>query len=275
MSVTRTELDRLFAMAGEAAEVEIMPRFANLSPADVKVKAHATDFVTVADEAAERLIERRAREAFGPDVFFLGEEIMERDPSLITRLAGAERAIVVDPIDGTFNYANGVPAFAVIIAVVEKGEVAAGLIYDPVRKDAACAIAGQGAFMQGGGRPEVALHVAAPAPLSDMHGCSSWAYAAEPLRSRLAAGLVKTWGASNYRCGGQEMRLLTSGAIHFCQYNKLSPWDHAAGWLIHKEAGGYSARLDGTPYQPHLRDGGILMTPDKASWDAMMAAVGS
>lgn len=269
MTVSRAEIDFLMSVAREASETVVLPHFANLRPSEVRTKSHATDFVTVADEACERLIETRVRERFGTDVLFLGEELMEREPTLIEQLLAAERAIVVDPIDGTFNYANGIPAFAVIIAVVEKGEVAGGLIYDPMRDDAACAIAGSGAWMMGGGRPEHRLGVARSVPLAQMNGCAGWSYIPSEDRRRLANGLANACGASNYRCGGQEMRVLAAGGVHFCYYHRLSPWDHAAGWLIHREAGGYSRLLDGSPYRPQLRQGGLLMAPDEASWTAL------
>lgn len=272
MTVTRQDIDFLVATAREAAEIEIMPHFSTLTAADIKTKAHASDFVTVADVAAEELIEKRIRAAWGNDFLFLGEEIMEREPALIDRLMDAPRAVVVDPIDGTFNYANGVPAFAVIISIIERGEVKGGIIYDPVRGDAACAMAGGGAFLAGKG-PDRPLRVSPAVPLADMQGCAGWYYASPEERKRLLAGFGRAWGIMNYRCGGQEMRLLVSGRIQFCYYHKLSPWDHAAGWLIHREAGGYSALIDGTPYRPDLRAGGLLMAPDQASWKELAAAL--
>lgn len=271
MSFTAAELADLFAILREAATIEIMPRFAKLAASDVKTKSHASDFVTVADEAAERFIEAAVERRFGK-VLFLGEEIMERDPTIIDRLAGAERAIVIDPIDGTFNYANGIPAFAVIAAVVEHGAVTGGILYDPVRNDAMMAVAGGGAFIEGPTHPRRALKVAAPGPLREMHGAVSWAYAEEPLRTRLLSGMGAVFSGYNYRCGGQEMRLLADGGCHFVCYSKLSPWDHAAGWLIHKEAGGYSATFDGSPYRPEKRTGGLLMAPDKESWERLHQA---
>lgn len=273
MTVERTDIDLLVSIAREASDTVILPHFANLRPAEIRTKAHASDFVTVADEAAERLIQDRIRQAYGADMFFLGEELMEREPDLITRLPEADRAIVVDPIDGTYNYANGIPAFAVIIAVVARGQVVGGVIYDPMRGDAACAIAGGGAFVTGGGRPETALRVAAPVPLSEMFGSAAWNYAEGEDRRHIVDGLARTWGTCNYRCGAQEMRLLFGGGMHYGYYHRTSPWDHAAGWLIHREAGGVGRMLDGSPYRPEKRTGGLLMATDEASWTALAEAI--
>jgi fructose-1,6-bisphosphatase/inositol monophosphatase family enzyme len=268
MAFSAADLDRLDAILRDAARVEILPRFARLGADEVRTKAHASDFVTVADEAAERFIERAVRDAFG-DVAFVGEEVMERDPSVIGRIADAPLTVVIDPIDGTFNYANGIPAFAVIAAVMERGRTVAGIILDPVRDDASRALAGGGAHAVSADGTRRCLAVAAAPDLPQMHGCASWSYMVEPLRSRVLAGLSGVFGASNYRCGGQEMRLVVSGGTHFAIYGKLSPWDHAAGVLIHTEAGGHVAHLDGRSYDPLDRAGGLLFAPDRASWDAL------
>lgn len=272
MPFSTADLDALIAILREASTIEIMPRFARLDAADVKVKSHASDFVTVADEAAERAIEAAARSRFG-DLLFVGEEVMERDPGVIDGLSTAARALVIDPIDGTFNYANGIPAFAVIAAVVEDGETVAGAIYDPVRDDTVAALAGGGAHLVHADGRRTALAVAAPRPLDEMHGSISWAYTREPVRSRLLRGMAAVWGAFNYRCGGQEFRLLATGGTHFAYHHKLSPWDHAAGELIHREAGGHVAHVDGSRYRAHHRDGGLLMAPDVASWEALRACL--
>lgn len=268
---TPSDLDDLAAILADAARGEILPRFARLDPADVRTKAHATDFVTVADEAAEAAIASAVARRF-PGAAFVGEELMERDPGAIAAVTEAPLAIVVDPIDGTFNFANGIPAFAVIAAVIVRGAVTGGIIHDPLRGDHTMALAGGGAWLAGS-RGRQSLAVAAPVALAAMHGAVSFAYTPEPRRSRLLRGLGSVWGGYNYRCGGQEMRLLAAGGCHFCLYEKLSPWDHAAGWLIHREAGGHSARLDGSPYRPEHRGGGLLMAPDAASWAALHEAL--
>ncbi len=128
----------------EAAFKEILPKFRNLGAGDVRMKSEAIDLVTEADEAAERLIKARMAE-LAPDALFIGEESVAANPALLASLAGADLAIVVDPIDGTFNYAAGMPLFGVMAAVVSKGETVAGLIYDPMGNDWVIAEKGSGA----------------------------------------------------------------------------------------------------------------------------------
>ncbi len=60
--------------------------------------------------------------------------------------------------------------------------------------------------------------------------------------------------------------MAAAGHCHLLFYNRLMPWDHAAGWLLHREAGGYSAHFDGIGYRPTRLTGGLICAPDKASW---------
>ena len=76
-----------------------------------------------------------------------------------------------------------------------------------------------------------------------------------------------------YRCAAHEYRLIASGHAHFALYNKLMPWDHLAGVLIHQEAGGHAARLDGSAYRSSHLDGGLLIAPDKDSWSELKQAL--
>jgi fructose-1,6-bisphosphatase/inositol monophosphatase family enzyme len=106
-----------------------------------------------------------------------------------------------------------------------------------------------------------------------MSGIVSWMYMAEPLRSRLVSNLPKVGGAWNYRCAAHEWRTAAAGHCHFLLYNRLLPWDHAPGWLLHREAGGYAARFDGSPYAVSATGGGLIGAPDEASWLALRSVL--
>jgi fructose-1,6-bisphosphatase/inositol monophosphatase family enzyme len=63
--------------------------------------------------------------------------------------------------------------------------------------------------------------------------------------------------------------MTAAGHCHFLVFNRLLPWDHAPGWLLHREAGGFAARFDRSPYNPALTDGGLICAPDRDSWEAL------
>ena len=167
-------------------------------------------------------------------------------------------------MDGTANFAAGVPLFGCMAAAVSKGEVVAGWIHDPLGDDTAIALRGEGAWIADGeGRHMADLRVAAPVAVERMVAAVSWTYLPEPLRGRVASRLPRLAGVVGFRCAAHEYRLTASGHAHAQLYNRLMPWDHLPGWLLHREAGGYSARFDGSDYRPTHRDGGLICAPDR------------
>lgn len=84
---------------------------------------------------------------------------------------------------------------------------------------------------------------------------------------------MRLGAAWDYRCAAHQYRLMAGGHCHYSVYNQLLPWDHAAGVLLHQEAGGCAAMLDGAPYAPAVVAGGMICAPDRASWDALREAL--
>ncbi len=255
-----------------AAKAEILPRFRRLGAGDVRAKSEATDLVTEADERAERMIKAEVAELW-PDALFIGEESVAADPALLDRLEGADLAIIVDPVDGTFNFASGIPAFCVMAAVVSRGETVAGIIYDPMGDDWVMAEKGSGAWLRRPSGEAERLAVSQPTVLDQMVGMASTGYLPKEKRATILANLAKVRFVANYRCAAHEYRTFAGGHVHYLMYNKLMPWDHLPGALICQEAGAYAARFDGSAYLPHHFDGGLLIAPDKESWDLLRREV--
>ncbi|WP_394689134.1 inositol monophosphatase family protein [Hoeflea sp.] len=273
-TLSSTDIDWLATLLAEVAQTEIMPRFRNLGAGDVQQKTSAADLVTEADVGAERAITAALLKRF-PDCVVIGEEAVADTPALLDGWSNTDKlAFVIDPIDGTFNFASGVASFGVMLAVVKNGETIAGIIHDPVGKDWIMAQKGSGAVLRRADGQTSALKVAEPRGAVDrMIGSASWQYMDEPARSRVAGNLGKCLGSVAYRCAAQEYRLLASGHIHFALYHKLMPWDHLAGSLITVEAGGHLRRLDGSPYLPAHLDGGVLAATDADSWHMVREAL--
>ena len=265
MTFSSVDLHRLGDILALAAESEIMPRFRRLTTTQIRQKTSAFDLVTEADEAAEALIEAALAREF-PGAVVVGEEGTAKNPALLETIAGAELAFIVDPVDGTRNFASNLPLFGVMAAVTRRGEVVASVIHDPISKDWAYALRGDGAWLEdeeGARRP---LRVAAPAPVAELDGCIGTTYLAEPLRTTVCRNLAKFATVSSLRCAAHEYRLAADGYCHVLLYSRLMPWDHAPGWLLHREAGGYSAHFDGSPYAPTHFTGGLICAPDEATW---------
>ncbi len=257
----------------EASRAEILPRFRRLAQGAVRTKSGPLDLVTDADEAAERMVEAGLHRLF-PGCAVVGEEAAAADPSVMDRLADADLAFVVDPVDGTANFAAGLPLFACMAAAVVKGEVVGAWIHDPLGDDTAIALRGEGAWIADPeGRPMADLRVAAPLPIGQMVGAISWTYLPPDLRAQVTSRFPLFAGVVGYRCAAHEYRWAAGGHGHVLFYNRLMPWDHLPGLLLHREAGGYSARFDGSPYLPTHRDGGLICAPDRDSWEAVRHAL--
>jgi len=272
VTLSEADIAAVIALLRHVSQTEILIRFKQLSAGDVRTKSGPLDPVTVADEAAEIALTAGLRTLF-PAADFLGEEAVSADVSRLDRLKQPGPVWIIDPIDGTANYAADLPLFGVMLALVEADEVLAGFIHDPICDDTAVAIAGGDAWMvrQDGSRHD--LHVALPVSLDRMIGSVSWRYLPADLKLRVLNRLPLLGSTCELRCAAHSYRALAAGHIHMGLFWRLYPWDHAAGFLLHKEAGGYARHFDGSTYHPSHIDGGLLLAPDAASWQALHEAL--
>jgi fructose-1,6-bisphosphatase/inositol monophosphatase family enzyme len=268
MPFSAENIRRVGEILAFAARTEIMPRFRRLTATQVREKSSPLDLVTEADEVAEAVITTGLKAAF-PDAIVIGEEGTHKDPALLQSIAAAELAFIVDPIDGTKNFTANLPLFGVMAAATVRGEIVAGVIYDPVCRDWAYAVLGAGAWVEHEDGIRIALRVASPAPVSRMEGVIGTNFLPEPLRSTVNGNLSRLAASTWFRCAAHEYRIAAAGHCHLLFYYKLM---HGimpqGGYCI-----GYSAHFDGTAYQPTHFSGGLLYAPDEASWHEARAAL--
>ncbi|MEM9755941.1 MAG: inositol monophosphatase [Pseudomonadota bacterium] len=245
----------------DTARVEILPRFRNLDAAEVMTKGRSDDLVTVADRAAEAMLTRAAGRIL-PGTAVVGEEAVAEDASILSRIADAERCVIIDPIDGTGNFVAGLATFGVILAVVERGQTVFGLLYDPAMDDWIAGAPGQGAWY---GRPG-----AADRPLQ-CRRCPSPADAAGFVSPRMypstkRGGLFEAFSGFGYArgigCSCHDYRTIAFGQADFAASPMMNPWDHAAGVLIVTEAGGAARVAFEAEYSPYLTEGPLAVVGD-------------
>jgi fructose-1,6-bisphosphatase/inositol monophosphatase family enzyme len=155
-----------------------------------------------------------------------------------------------------------------MVAFVRDGQVLASWIYDPVKEIMATAEAGGGAWSKG-----KRIAVAPPTPPEQMSGSLTLRFGNRQLVRKIAGRSNLVGSVFSFRCAGQEYLALSTGRTHFALYHRLMPWDHAPGYLLHREAGGFGQRLDRSAYTPRIHDGGLLLTPDEESWNALHAVL--
>ncbi|RLJ59381.1 fructose-1,6-bisphosphatase/inositol monophosphatase family enzyme [Litoreibacter meonggei] len=267
MNLTSEQSDALIQIVRDVAAKEIRPLFRNLDVSDIDSKSAPDDLVTVADRAAELAITAAVRELL-PNAAIVGEEAVSADKSILDRV-GQGQVVVIDPIDGTWNFANGIATYGVILSVIEDGKIVFGLLYDPSYDDWIVATEGRGAWFCGANGKRRRLTLDTPPELSDCFGYVGMYLFAKPEQARIAAQLSAFRRTQSLRCACHEYRLLAGGASQFYLTGMLNVWDHAAGVLVYQEAGGVVRLLDGRDYHPTMREGRLLTAASEELWSEL------
>ncbi len=196
------------------------------------------DIVTDADRASEDLI----LEALGKE--FPDHDIVSEETPL--EIHGSKWRWLVDPLDGTVNFAHGFPAFCVSIALMEAGELVAGIVYDPLRKERFWATRGGGAFVN-----EHTIRVSSATALNRSLVATGFPYdrSTSPDNNVAEFSRVITHVQGMRRAGSAAMDLayVAGGRLDGFWELKLKPWDQAAGMLLVSEAGGRVTDRYGMP----------------------------
>ena len=262
MTVSIPSSDRIEKLIREVAATEIMPRWRSLS-ADEKWEKRPGSVVTAADVASEEFLERELPPLL-PGSVVVGEEMIENNPAALDLLDGDAPVWVLDAVDGTSNFAKGSPDFGVMVALVHRRQTIAGWIFRPVEGDMYTCELGAGAFING----EPLTISPSPRDMAEMVGSlGSYMRRNTDLPKRVAR-------VTSTRCIAVDYCAMVNNSIHFAHYRGVRAWDHAPGWLLHTEAGGYSRCLDGTRYlvgKPG--ETGILLATDPEAWDVLQAPI--
>jgi fructose-1,6-bisphosphatase/inositol monophosphatase family enzyme len=237
-----TALDTAIAalMRRVAAEA-ILPRYQTLAEHEVIAKA-ANDMVTIADTEAEALL-AEGLAAILPEAAIVGEEAVHADPALAARLDSG-LCWIIDPVDGTNNFAVGKPPFGIILALSDGGETQSGWIYDPLKDRLCIAHKDRGAFV--GGERVTARPTGETPPIAAI----STVFLDPAQRAAVQARIAPHYTLVDIpRCAAEQYPRLVLGVNDISVFERTLPWDHAAGVLFVNEAGGKAARPDGSAYR--------------------------
>lgn len=260
-----TDLAQMAGLAQAAMAELALPRWGALGAGDISSKSGPEDLVTVADREIElRLTEQISK--LWPDALVWGEEAASADKTLVQRAAEAPLAIALDPIDGTWNYANGLPLFGLILTVTEHGIPVAGVVLDPHRPHAILVAEGAlwdwepGGHCRRGPLPERT----GGARLS---GYVPMMLLKKEARPALAAEFWAMGRMTSLRCSAHETRMLLMGCVDYIVTGRPNLWDHGpcvAGIIA---AGGEARLLSGEPYRMGASGWPLISARNKAVWD--------
>lgn len=254
--------DAIHAAMCEATERAILPRYRSLKAHEVIDKA-ADDVVTVADHEAEAILAEHLTNLL-PKAVFVGEEASHADPSLLDRL-GDSLCWIVDPLDGTNNYAAGKPPFGVLVALSDGGETIGGWILDCLSGRFCHAFPGKGAWMDG---ERIA---ARPSGENPPVAAISLIFVEAARREAIRVHIAPHYRLTDIpRCAAEQYPRLVLGENDVSIFERTLPWDHAAGVLILNEAGGKAARPDGRPYRvDEYAEPGLLGASTPELWNEL------
>jgi myo-inositol-1(or 4)-monophosphatase len=210
--------------------------YGELSQLQVSVKGPG-DYVTAADHRCDKVLREelaRARPGYG----FLTEE------TGIVKGTDPDHRFIIDPIDGTTNFMHAVPYFAISVALERKGELVAGVTYNPVSDELFTAEKGQGAFLN-----NKRLRVASRKDIHDALVCCGIPHRGRGdhnlARAEIAAMQDKVIGLRRLGSATLELAYVAAGRFDALWERNLNAWDMAAGILMIREAGGFITDCDG------------------------------
>jgi myo-inositol-1(or 4)-monophosphatase len=253
MNIDRQQLQQIVR---DVARATLLPLFNNVHREYKKDGS----IITVADKVMQQALTERLAELC-PNVMLLGEEMTVAQQQAL--LDSDQPLWCLDPVDGTSNFAAGLPFFSVSLALIEAGQVTAGVVLDPIRDECFSALRDEGAWLN-------------DVPLStEDTGLSLKRSIAFVDFKRLPAPLSTQ--LVNHRPYGSQRNLgsialelcwLAAGRGHIYLHGDQHIWDYAAADLILAEAGGYAATLDGnTPFKATLKPRSMYAAVDHALFE--------
>lgn len=249
------DINALISMVIAAAKAELLPRFANEARQNIK---HDGSVVTAADLAMQQRLHDELQNCW-PAATMLAEEMPAAEQQ---QLFAKHRDGIwcLDPLDGTSNFAAGMPFFSVSLALIRAGYIELGIVYDPIRDECFSARRGHGALLNG--QP---LHCrVTSSPLSQTLANVDF----KRLASVLAQRLVSDPPYRSQRSLGSvalDWCWLAANRFHLYLHGQQQVWDYAAGSLILHEAGGCSATLAGQPvWSNQLQPSSVVAAGDPA-----------
>jgi fructose-1,6-bisphosphatase/inositol monophosphatase family enzyme len=217
--------------------------------------------VTIADREAEAALTSQLPELV-PGSRVVGEEAVSSDPSLLRLLRDAAPVWLVDPIDGTRNFAAGHGPFGTMVALVERGVPLMAAIYCSEDDTMVLAERGQGVFLNN------ERLVAASRSYDSHEGTILTKFMPTELAATLLHRARGHQLLPNAMCAAHEYVEVARGRKDYVVYFRLLPWDHVPGALIVREAGGVVRHPDGRDYEVNDEQGPLLLAPSPSSWNS-------
>lgn len=263
----KIDRDKVAGFIKDVAADKIVPRFRALEEGDIKEKSSPTDLVTIADIEAEIELTRILKD-YLPGSEVVGEEAVSSDRISRDILSSHNGPVwIVDPVDGTGNFARGEEVFGTMVALVNNGERVASWIYQIPTNRMVAAEKGAGVTIDGNAIDLGAIKRASAADdYSTMRAFVSRKFMPPSVRPYVDEMVTKMADASTFMCCAWEYVKVLEGEASFSVYKRIEPWDHMAGVLFLEEAGFFIRKWDGGFYTADDVTGGLINAPSEELW---------
>lgn len=253
--------DAIGELVKHIAQQEILPRFKNLQAEDITEKSLG-ELVSIADTETERALSCELKKLF-PSAIIGGEETIAKTPDLLQDIISADRAFLIDPVDGTNNFIKGNERFALMMTELRKSEVVAAWIYLPVADKIAVAEKGAGVQLNG----KDTFMTSQSVSYENMIPAAHINRFPEDLRKIAKEGLKNFKENKPAFCAGFDYVSLLEGEKDFSLYHRTLPWDHLPGAFMVAQAGGYVRTLvKERDYTIHDQLNGLLSVANEEQW---------
>lgn len=252
--------DEVTALMRTVAARVVIPRFRTLAAHEIAEKTPG-EIVTCVDREAEGRL-RDGLDRLGLRARIVGEEQAADDPAVLDDI-GTGLVWLIDPLDGTANFAAGREPFGMMIALVGDGEPIAGWMLDPVSGRLCHAERGFGASIDG--RPVCTRNSGRDRPVAAL----ATQFMTPAHRVRVHAEATRRLTLEPIpRCAAESYPRLVLGRNDIALFQRILPWDHAAGVLFLTEAGGHATHWDGHSYRVDSQSTGLVVAANELLWEA-------
>jgi fructose-1,6-bisphosphatase/inositol monophosphatase family enzyme len=258
-------IEDVASLLRQTAEEAILPRFRHLGHGDIIEKTPG-DIVTVADRHAEAII-TPALLSLLPGSRVVGEEACAADPALLRDLDRGD-VWLVDPIDGTANFAAGREPFSVMVALLSKGAPVLSWMLNPLGDELCIAERGSGATING-----ARVFVTSDAVERPLRGFVLNRFMPPDVIARIEASATGIEHLPGLLCAGAEFPAILRGERDFSVFWRLLPWDLAPGSLFLEEAGGVVRRPDNRPYKVASDEMGLIAARTPQIFDRLRGQI--
>ncbi|WP_234497549.1 inositol monophosphatase family protein [Vibrio maritimus] len=254
-------ITQIFTIVRQQSRETIRTNFRQLQSQQIETKSSVTDLVTDCDKKVEQDLVEHLKPLF-PDFVFMGEEMMSNESTFHPE--HHDKLVVIDPIDGTYNFAHGIGVFGVMLAIRINKQTVFSMLYDPLNDDWVWAQKGHGCYWQNsdGERRDLVIEEKE----GDFGFISPFLFDEDQTKPLMT--LMQDYKRTiSFGCSCHEYRGLLFGAGNFyLTQRKIKPWDHYAGLLAITEAGGYAAYLDGESADTFVTGKNLLVTTSYDKW---------